>query len=158
MASKGITIAEECHIVNALPPLDIDVSAQTTDWLHLKNHSHVTFIIQMGVTGATCAITVEEASDASGTGNTAIAFNYYAEETAAGDTLTARTAATASGITSSGNNSIMYVIEIDASQLSDGKPWVAVQFADPGAATFASCVAILSGSRFGAGITATAIV
>lgn len=155
---KGITIAEECHIVNALPPLDIDTAAQTTDWLHLKNHSHVTFIIQMGVTGATCAVTVEEASDASGTNNTAIAFAYYKEETANGDTLAARATATSSGITTSGNNGIMYVIEIDASQLSDTKPWVAVQFADPGAATFASCVAILSGSRFAKDANATAIV
>ena len=87
-------------------------------------------------------------TDNSGTGATAIAFDYYSETTAAGDTLSARTAATASGFATSTNDGIFYVIEINAEDLLDGSEWVTVHTTDPGAATFGSIVVVLSGSRY----------
>lgn len=147
-AAKGFTIAEQGHVVNALPPLDIDAGAQTTDAFSMAEYSHASIIIQLGVTGAASTVTVKESTDNAGSGATAIAFDYYAEETAAGDTLSARTAATASGFATSTNDSVMYVIEINAEDLSDGSEWVTVHLSDPGAATFASVVAVLSGSRY----------
>jgi hypothetical protein len=148
IAAKGFTIAEQGHIVNALPPLDIDAAAQTTDALSMAEYSHVSFIIQLGVTGAAATVTVKESTDNSGSGATAIAFDYYAEETAAGDTLSARTTATSSGFATSTNDSVMYCIEINAEDLSDGSEWITVHLTDPGAATFGSVVAVLSGSRY----------
>jgi len=148
----------ETHIVNALPPLDIDAAAQTTDWLNLKNASAVYFIVSLGVTGAASTLTVEEATDASGTSNTAIAFKYRAEDTAAGDTLDAGyTAATSSGFAMSTNDGVFYVIRVDAAALSDGSPYVAVQLTDPGAATFGQVTAILVNPRYAQDVTPTAI-
>ena len=147
-AAKGCTIAEQGHVVNALPPLDIDAGAQTTDAFSMAEYSHASIIIQLGVTGAASTVTVKESTDNAAAGATARAVDYYAEETAAGDTLSARTAATASGFATSTNDSVMYVIEINAEDLSDGSEWVTVHLSDPGAATFGSAVAVLSGSRY----------
>lgn len=152
MAAKGFNIAEECHVVHFLHPVDLDSSqhsAQITDRIHLGRYRHVSIIISLGVTGAAATITLIPYTAASGgSAASAIAFNYYAETTAAGDTLSGKTAATASGFATSTNDTVFYVIELDASELPDGYPWLGVTITDPTAATFGAVVAILSGARY----------
>jgi hypothetical protein len=148
---------QECQAVNALPPLDIDAAAQTTDWLNLKNATAVFYYVQLGVTGAASTLTVEEATSSAGASNTAIAFSYRAEETDAGDTLGNWTAATTSGFAMSTNDNVMYVIRVLASDLSDGSPYVALQLTDPGAATFGSVLALTTGLRYPQNVPPTAI-
>ena len=154
---RGCTIAEECHVVNILPPIDINGAARTGDIFSLKNYTHATILLTLGVTGAASTVTVKECDDFTPTTATAIAFSYYAETTAAGDTLGARTAATTAGFATSTNDSVTYVIEIDAAQLSDGYPCIQLLLSDPSAATLASAVAILSGARYAKDQSATAI-
>jgi len=154
---KGFNLAEGGHVVNITPPIDINGTGATSDYFSLENYSHVDIIVQLGVTGAATTITVEESDDLSGSNTTAIAFGYYAETTAAGDTLGALTAATSSGITGSTNDGVFYVISIDADQLTDGYPCLVVKASDPSAATLYSAVAILSGSRYAQAVTPTAI-
>lgn len=154
---KGITIAEQCHIVNAIPPVDIGGVAKVADYISMKGASHVTFIVTLGVVTNAPTITVYESDDLSGSNEAAIAFDYYAEITAGGDVLTVRTAATTSGYTMpSTANSVTLVIEIDASQLSDGYPCLTVK-TDTAAACLVSVVAIMSGVRYQKEITPTAI-
>lgn len=155
---KGTTIAEQYHVVNILPPQSI-VAAVTSDVFSLKNHAHATIIVTCGATNADAGnITIEECDDFTPTNDTAIDFHYYAEETAAGDTLGARTkAAAATGIDVSANDNITYVIEIDASELSDGYPNLILKWSIPGGATLVSAVAILSGSRYSGAENGTAI-
>ncbi len=155
--SKGIVIAEDLHVVNALPPIDIDVSAQNSDVWSMAGYSHATIIVQFGVTGAATTMTVEECDDFTPSNSTAIAFASYSETTAAGDTLGSRTATSASGLSSGTNDGIFFVIEVDASQLTDGFPNLRLALTDPGAATFASVVVILSGARYGGFDSPTAI-
>lgn len=146
---KGCVLAEQMHVVNILPPVDADAAAANSDVFSMKNHGHVSIIIQGGVSaGAVPTVTVEACDDFVPTNTTAIAFNVYKEETTAGDTLGARTAVASTGMAMSQNNNIMYVIEIDAAELPDGKPNLRVCFTDPGAADLISAVAILSGCRF----------
>lgn len=154
---QGITIAEQGHIVNILPPVDITGGA-TGDVFSMENYGHATIIVQVGVSAAAFTkILVNECTSFAAAGATAIAFDYYAEETAAGDTLTARTAATAAGVTPSANDTIFYVIELDASQLSDGYNFVQLQLTNGTNSVIASAVAILSGSRYAGTLSATAI-
>lgn len=154
---KGINIAEQCHVVHILPPQSFD-AAITSDVFSLKNYSHATIIVQAGATNADAGnITIEECDDFTPTTDTAIAFDYYAETTAAGDTLGAKTTATTAGIDVSANDNITYVIEIDASQLTDGYPNLILKWSIPGGATLGSAVAILSGSRYAETESATAI-
>jgi hypothetical protein len=155
---KGINIAEQLHVVNILPPQSI-TAAVTSAVFTLKNHAHATIIVTCGATNADAGyITIEECDDFTPANDTAIDFYYYAEETAAGDTLGARTkAAAATGIDVSANDNITYVIEIDASELSDGYPNLILKWSAPGGATYVSAVAILSGSRYAEDQSATAI-
>ena len=153
---KGIVIAEECHVVNALPPVDVGGAAKTSDYFSMENYAHATIIITMGVVGNDTLITVEESDDNAGSTTTAIAFARYEEKTAAGDTLSTRTATTASGFQTGTNNSTTFVIEIDAAELTDGYPYLVVK-TDNAAAALISVVAILSGSRYAQEQTPTAI-
>ena len=144
MGRNGLTLAEEGHVVNALPPVDIN-GGVNSDVFSLKDYGHASIIITLGVTGAASTVTVEECDNVTPSNSTAIAFAQYAEETAAGDTLAARAAQTTAGFATSANNSITYVIEIDADQLAEGFPYLRVVFSDPSAVTLASVVAILTG-------------
>ncbi|SMC38507.1 hypothetical protein [Papillibacter cinnamivorans] len=155
---KGTNIAEQFHVVNILPPQDVD-TGKTADIFSMKNYAHATIIVQCGSTNADAGnITIEECDNFTPTTDTAIDFYYYAETTAAGDTLGARTKAeAATGIDVSANDNTTYVIEIDASQLSDGYPCIELKWSDPGGATYASAVAILSGPRYAEDQSPTAI-
>ena len=154
---KGTTIAEQMHVVNILPPVDINGGAVESDYWSMELYQHASIILTLGVTGAATTFTVFESDDLSGTDETAIAFDYYAEVTDAGDTLGARTAATTAGIAASTNDNVTYVIEIDASELTDAYPCLVLKLSNPGASTMASAVAILSGARYAGAVTPTAI-
>jgi len=154
---KGINLAEQCHVVNILPPQSIS-GAVTSDVFSLKNHQHATIIVTAGATNADAGnITLEECDDFTPTNDTAIGFSYYKEETAAGDTLSAKQVATATGIDVSGNDNITYVIEVDAAELSEGFKNLILKWSAPGGATLVSAVAVLSGSRFAGSENASAI-
>jgi len=149
MAAQGFSIGEgQGHLVLGVAPVDIDAGAQTSDAFTMKNYTHASIIIALGVTGAASTVTVKENTAADGTGATAIAFSYYGEAVAGGDTTGARTAATSSGFATATTDGIFYIIELDATELSDGSEWVTVHMSDPGTATFGSIIVVLSGARY----------
>ena len=145
------------HYVLAHAPVSINAGAVTSDAFKLENYSHATIIVSAGVTGAAATLTVKENTAADGTGATAIAYSYYAETTAGGDTLGARTAATASGVAMTTNNGHFTIIELDASELSDGSEWVTVHLSAPGAAMLVCIGVVLSGARYAEVESPTAI-
>jgi len=153
---KGTTIAEQAHVVNALGPVDTGSVAKVSDYFCLKKYAHATIVVTTGAVTNAATITVEESDDKDGSNTTAIAFAYYAELTAAGDTLGNRTAATSAGFSTGTNNNCTFVIEIDAAELTDGYPYLVVK-ATNAAACLISIVAILSGARFQGDPTPTAI-
>lgn len=154
---KGLTLAEEAHIVNILPPVDI-TGGKDSDVFSMANHAHATIIVQVGVSAAAFTkILVKECDDFTPSNSTAIAFDYYAETTAAGDTLAARASATTAGVTPSATDNIFYVIEVDASELSAGYPNLMLSLTNGTNSVLASALAILSGSRYAEESSATAI-
>jgi len=159
MTAKGINIAEQCHVVNILPPVDI-TGGVTGDVFSMENFAHATIIVQVGVSAAAFTkIIVNECTSLAAADATAIAHAIYKEETALGDTLGARTAVLAAGTTPSANDNIFYVIELDASELSDGYGFVQLSLTNGVNSVIASAVAILSGSRYSGdatGLTAIA--
>jgi len=154
--SKGITIAEHCHVVCALAPVDIGGVAKVSDYFSLENYAHATIIVACGAVTNAATITVEESTTNAGAATTPIAYKYAQETTAAGDTPGALAWATAAGISTGTNNGTILIIEIDASQLTDGYPYLVVK-ASAAAANLISVVAILSGSRYAQATTPTAI-
>jgi hypothetical protein len=155
---QGFNVAEQGHVVNILPPKDISGGA-TCDRFTMENYGHATIIVTVGVSAAAfTALIVKNCTLASGGTATAIAFSVYKEETAAGDTLGARTAVAAAGMTPNAADNITYVIELDARELTDGYPWVEVSMTNAsGNSVLCSAVAILSGARFSGDQSATAI-
>jgi hypothetical protein len=154
---KGFHLSEQGHVVNIIPPVDINGAAKNSDVFSMKNYAHVDIVIQLGVTGAASTVTVEECDNVTPSNSTAIAFAVYKEETAAGDTLGARTAVTTAGFATSTNDNVMYVISIDADELTDAYPYLRIAMSDPSASTIVSAVAVLSGARYGKPQSATAI-
>jgi hypothetical protein len=152
---KGKTIAEQMHVVNALEPVDIGGAAKTSDYINLKNAAHITFIVQFGVITNAPTVQIKKAKSDGGS-LTAIAFDYYQETTADGDTLADRATATTAGVTLSTDNNQMLVIEIDAAELEEGYDWIAL-VTDNAAACLISAVAVLSGYRYQKENTPTAI-
>ena len=158
MSAKGFYVAQEGHIVNALPPIDIS-SGKFSDVWSMKNYQHCTIIVQVGVSAAAfLKIIVNACDDFVPTTRTALAYTLFSEETAAGDTLAAKEAVAAAGKTPSANDTIMYVIEIDASELPAGSPNLEVSLTNGVNSVIASVVAILSGARYAEDLSATAIV
>lgn len=155
---NGFNVAERGHVVNALPPQSI-TGAVTSDVWSMKNYSRCSIIVTCGATNADAGfVTIEECDDFTPTNDTAIDFSYYAETTAAGDTLGARTAAlAATGIDVSANDNITYVIDIDAAELSDGYPNLILKWSAPGGATLVSAVVVLSGAKYAETESPTAI-
>lgn len=153
--AKGIYIAEDTHVVNVLPPVDITGGAKSQA-VKLANHGHVSFAVQIGVSAAAPgAVTVVAGSataavGADVTGATAIAFKVYKQETAgaANDVLGTKVAATTAGFTPAATDGIFYVIEVDADDLPSGKPYVQLVLANTTNSVIASAIAILSGGRY----------
>lgn len=143
-------MAQQGHFVNALPPIDVSGGATSDRWSMAK-HSHASIVVAVGVSAAALSSIVLQAStDAAGNGAEAIGFDYFEETTAAGDTLSAKKTATATGITSpSANDNIFYVLEVEADQLPEGKPFLAVVLNNAsGNSVVAAVGAVLSGARY----------
>ncbi len=155
---QGINVAEMGHVVNVIPPIDIS-GGKKGDIFTMENYAHATVIIAIGVSAAAFTkILVNECSDLTGSDRTAIAYSIYKEETALGDTLGARTAVALAGLTPSANDTIFYVIELDARELSDDRQFVEIELTNTSPnSVIASVVAILSGSRYGGDLSVTAI-
>ena len=154
---KGNVLAEEGHIVNILPPVDITGGA-AGDRFKMSKFGHATIIVQVGVSAAAFTKILLNSCSAATSGTvTAIPFRLAKEETANGDTLSAFEDVTAAGYTPHANNGIFYVIEVDASELIDGQPWVELSLTNGTNSVIASAVAVLTGARYQGSANATAI-
>lgn len=154
---QGINLVEQGHFVNVLPPVDITGGA-TGDRFSMKHHGKAQILVQVGVSAAAFTKILVKECDAATSGTaTPIGFNYYAEETANGDTLGARASVAATGLTPSANNGIFYVIDIDARELSEGFEWVEVSFTNGANSVIASACAILTGGRYNGAEGATVL-
>lgn len=143
-----INLAEEAHVVNALPPVDLNGGKNTDVW-DMKNYAKATIIVQVGVSaGAVPTMKVQACDNFTPSNPVDRAFDYYAETTSDGDTLATKASATSSGLALSTNNNIFYVIEFDARELGDGYSKMRLTFSDPSASVIGSVVAVLSGARF----------
>jgi len=150
-------IAQEGHLVNVLAPVDIN-GGKDGDAFSMENWSHASIIITLGVTHSTgSVVTVYECADNAAGDDVAVGFKLASEVTAGGDVLEALTAVGAGGFTTTVNDGALYVIELDAADLSAGYPYVKVKAATPGGSTLASIVAVLSGGRYASGISPTVL-
>ncbi len=159
----GLNIAERCHVINLIEPIDITGGAKVSPYVDLRKWSHATVIVTYGVTNADPGdITVEQYN---GSLHPDMNFTYYVELTDGGDVLdTGPTATTvaATGLDGSAilgaTDHIMVVIEIDSSDLTDGYYAFRVNLgANEGGGTIAAATCILTGGRYAGYGSPTAI-
>lgn len=147
--SKGIYVAQDCHVVNILPPVDV-TGGVTSQAFHVRDAGHVSIALQIGVSAAALTgVTLNACTDNTGANPTAIGFNLHKQETAgaSNDVLGARTAETAAGFVPTANDDVFYVLEVDADTLPEGSPYLQLDIANGANSVIASAVAILSGLR-----------
>ena len=153
--SKGIYVAQDAHVVNILPPVDV-TGGKTGQAFSMKNHGHASILLQFGVSAAAVTGVTLQAGSATAAeganvaGATAIPFDLFKQETAGADqdVLGARTAVAAAGFAPSANDGIFYVLEVDADTLPDGLDYVQLKIANGTNSVIASAVAVLSGARY----------
>lgn len=155
---RGPVLAEQAHFVNLIPPIDI-TGGVTGDVFKMDKWTKACIVIQIGVSAAAFTkIIVNACSSFAAANPEAIPYSLYVEETALGDTLSSRESVLATGRTPVAADNIMYVIEIDAMELPDGKPYVQLSLTNGTNSVIASAIAILSGGRYtAAGDSQTAI-
>lgn len=147
---KGFNIAEEAHVAVGSYPISAN-GVTTLDAVNMENYGHLSAIITTGATnGGAITVTAYNSSDAAATGAAVIPFNYYLETTASTDVLGAKTlnSTTALAFTNDSISNQMAVIEIDASELTDGKNWFNLTLSGATTTTPISVVYVLSGSRY----------
>lgn len=125
-------------------PVDIAAAnGATGKRVHLKNYSSIAFvyICDAGTNGEDTDLDVQQHTAASG-GTTAdldVVTTFYRKQEATLDgdeTWTKVTQTAASEVdlgTDEGENEGIYVVEVDATSLSDGYEWVSLNVTDPGA-------------------------
>lgn len=145
---RGINLAEQAHIVNVLPAINI-TGGRSGDVFSMANYRRANIIVSMGVSAsAATKILVNACSNFAGDNAEAIPFRLYSEETSGGDTLSAKENVTAEGKTPSANDNIMYVIDLDASELPDDKPYVQLEITNGTNSVIASAIAVLTGAGY----------
>ena len=150
MSAKGIYLAQECHVVNLIPPASYSAT-KTSGVFNMKGWRHASIILQQGVAGTPPTITLDSSDDGSPENTTAIPFNLHKCETANsaanGDVLSGRNAETSAGFAPAATNNIFYVIELDAEALPAGQDYVKLIATSP-TSCFLSAAVILSAGRY----------
>lgn len=130
---------------------ETDTNKIVTDVFRMSEYNHITFIIHEGVgTTGTATITVLSCDNVTPSNSTAIVFDYSLSTTA--DTFSDLATATTAGFDTTAGSNHIYVIEIDATQLSSRSgvkdqyvQLIATESAD--AEVLAGCIAIQSEPR-----------
>lgn len=141
---KGFSIAERGKAVVGVAPVDIGGAAKTSDYWSMENYQHVSIIVVCGAITNSSTIILYESDDASGSNKTAIAFDVY-QITAGVTGDKSRNAAT--GLVTGTTNGSMWVIELDASELTADYPFMTM-VTDTAAANIISIIPVLSGARY----------
>ena len=147
--AKGIYLAQDCHVVNILPPVDV-TGGVTAQPFSMENAGHASIALQIGVSAAALeGVTLNACTDHTGANPTAIGFNLHKQETAgaSNDVLGVRTPVSAAGFVPTANDDVFYVLEVDGDTLPEGSPYLQLDIANTANSVIASAVAILSGLR-----------
>ena len=139
------------------PVADAFTGTVNSDVYSMRAHQRILFVIYVGV-GATgtSTLTVEACDDFVPTNTTAIAF--WSREITSGDTDGAITRRAAAGFTTTAGSSKIVLVEVDAKDLTAGKPnvrLVAVESVD--SPVLGGILAIGGGGRYNKQINATII-
>jgi len=153
-------LSEQVGIVPIIEPQDHQSAGIDGDSVKMEQYGHVTFIFLFGELAGTSVLKVYEGATA-GAKTTALTFAYrYTEADLLNDDadqFTAEATSAALDLTHGTFEDRVLVVEIDASELTDGYPWVTVEIDDTASELLVSCVAIMSKARYAEDVPPTAV-
>lgn len=132
----GVRLVDRCPIIWATEPKNWTGAASTSVWINTKNAQHVTFIIFSGAwAGGTAAVTLNQATDTSGTSSKALAFSTMFTNVAAVTSEILVSTAVVSNTFNLDTANAIWVIEVDPRSFDLANNFVTVQLAvaSPGA-------------------------
>ena len=134
---------EYVHFIPLASPVDTTTSTITTAEVDLGEAQWAQFYVFFGtITDDTVVVTIEKCTDTSGSGNTAIAFNYRYSAVTGTDTKGAITAATtAGGTVAVTDDDKCLIIDVDPALIASGGPYARL-VVTPGGSTSACEVAV----------------
>ena len=149
--NANLDFAEQVQIVPAFLPVNMMTAANTGDFVSLENYEKVSivFIKALGTDGDDPTLTIQEADNVAGDNNTNLVVidKIYVKQAATDltstGTFTVRTqtkAATFVGDATSAQEAGLYVIDVYASDLSDGKTTINASIGDIGTNAQIGCV------------------
>lgn len=154
---------EQHQIVPAFRPVDLSSAANTGDWVSLKNYKHVAVVFHSGIgtAGDDPTLTINQATDVSGTGSKALAINSakaFKKQAATNLTSTGTWSSASADVSSntvtnatSAEQEALWVVEFDADELDvdNGFDCIQATVADVGTnAQLGACYYILSEPRY----------
>lgn len=155
MGNYNSFLSERLKIVSGLAP-DADALAgtKTTDVVNMGLYERIMFVVHRGAgTTGTQVLTVQASAANNGASPTAIPFKYRRIDVGSGtpaDEADDFTDATASGFTTEAGGSDVYLIEVQAADLPEDKPWVHLKSVEGvDAAVDASVLIVLGNARYG---------
>lgn len=152
-------LCEQTKIVPILEAEDHNAGADG-DSVCMENYGHATFIIIFGELTGNAVLKIYEGATA-GTKTTAKTFSYRATsvdlKSALADALGTEATSAALTLTAATYEDRMIVVEIDASELTDGYPWITPEISSAASEEFAAIIAVLSLPRYAEDVPPTAI-
>ncbi len=134
-------LAEEKKIVLMASAFDYAGGAtNSTDSINMKNFHRVTFLIDIGTMGGGDAVFYIYSGASAGTETTAETFSYafgaataiFGGYVANHDVLAATATSAALTITQATYPNFLLVVDLDASAMTDGQPWLTIDIKDAG--------------------------
>lgn len=151
-------LSEYLKVIKGLDPVaDAFSGTVASDVINMGLYDRALFVVQKGV-GATGTATITMQATAANTTSspTAIPFKYRA--VSSGDTAGSITDATTAGFTTSAASSELYLCEVRAENMPDGKPWLHLQSVEVVDSPIVGSILILLGAaRFTGATLPTAI-
>lgn len=129
-------ILETIKPIAAFVPIDTTGAGQDGDWVSLKHYKRCAIVLMQGAwAGGTSAVTVQQASDASGTGAKALTIEYYYQGTFATDDAYAKTTISSNTFNLPATANTFTLLEIHQQDLdmNNGFCFIRVRTATPGA-------------------------
>ena len=144
-------LTEMCPPVYVLKPGTDYQAGIDGESINTENCSHVAFLLQFGTLTGDAVLTVNSgASD--GTKTTAETFYYRlasaAQGAATADTFGAQASSAGLTLTAATYSNKLMVVEIPCSELTDGQPWLTMNFSAAADALNVAVTAVLLGHRY----------
>lgn len=163
-------LLESIQAVSVIEPVDLTSGANSGDWISLAKYRRVLFLIAKGAGGTAGqdpVITLQEATDASGTGaqNLAAIDKVFSKQAAtdltavAAFTVVTQTAAATYTDADLAEQAALIGIEVKADELSSGFDFCTINIADPGAGNsqIGAVLALCLEPRYGGQVGVSAI-